>query len=133
VLDLTFLRFGSKEFSNHSIYSNWHLISDHVPLTVTIPIVEEHIQTKKCTIVKDSEEEKTFINEVIKAIKYIDTSNLSDVISLKSAVYIFAHYLDIIWEKNSKIVNITKHLKSWWDMNCSRNLEKYRSSKCIED
>ena len=133
MLDLTFLRFESKEFSNHFIYSNWHLTSDHVPLTVTIPIVEEYIQTKKCMIVKDSEEEKTFINEVIKAIKYIDTSNLSDIISLKSTICTFAHYLDIIWEKNSRIVNITKHPKSWWNMNCSRDLEKYRSSKCIED
>jgi len=65
------------------------LALDHTLLTITIFIVKEHIQTKKCTIVKDSEEEKTFINEVIKTIKDINTNNLLDAISLKSAVCFF--------------------------------------------
>jgi len=113
VLDLIFLRFGSEEINNHSIHSDWCLTSDHFLLTIILPIVKEHIQTKKHMVVKDSKEEKTFINKVINAIKDIDTSNLSDIISLKNAVYTFACSLDIIWEKNSKIVNITKHSKSW--------------------
>ena len=41
--------------------------------------------------------------------------------------------MEKIWVKNSKIINITKHSKSWWDMNCSRDLEKYRMTKHIED
>ena len=128
-----FLRFGSEEINNHSIHPDWYLTSDHSLLTITLPIIKEHIQTKKHMVVKDSKEEKTFINKVINAIKDIDTSNLSDIISLKNAVYTFACSLDIIWEKNSKIVNITKHSKSWWDTNCSRDLEKYRLTKHIED
>jgi len=88
------------------------LTLDHVLLTIIIPIVEEYIQIKKYMIVKDSKKEKTFVNEVIKAIKDIDTSNLLDAIFFKSAVCSFAWFLDIIWEKNSKIVNITKY-KSW--------------------
>ena len=32
-----------------------------------------------------------------------------------------------------KIINITKYSKSWWDVNCNRDLEKYRLSRHIED
>ena len=84
-------------------------------------------------IVKDSEEEKIFVNEVIKAIKDINTSDLYNVVSLENIVCSFIHSIERIWEKNSKIINITKYSKSWWNMNCSRDLEKYRSSKYIKD
>ena len=47
VLDLIFLHFGSDEFNNYIIHLDWRLTSDHTPLTIVIPIVEEHIQTKK--------------------------------------------------------------------------------------
>jgi len=41
--------------------------------------------------------------------------------------------MDKIWFKYSKIVNITKHSKSWWNGECQRELEKYRASKQVED
>ena len=37
------------------------------------------------------------------------------------------------WKKNSKIVTISKYLKSQWDTNCSRDLEKYRSTRSLVD
>jgi len=62
---------------------------DHAPLTITIPIIKENVLTKKHMIVKDSKKEKTFVNEIIKVIKDIDMSNLSNVISLESVVCSF--------------------------------------------
>jgi len=91
-----FLRFGSEELDNHSIHPDWYMALNHTLLTITILIVEEHIQTKKCTIIKDSEEEKIFVNEVIKAIKDINMSNLSNVISLKNVVCSFIYSLERI-------------------------------------
>ena len=128
-----FLRFRSDELNNHSIHPDWCLASDHAPLTITILITKEHIQTKKCMIVKNSEEEKIFINKVIKITKDIDMSDLSNVVSLENVVCSFTYSLERIWEKNSKTINITKYSKSWWNVNYSRDLEKYRSSKHIEN
>jgi len=90
------LRFRLEELNNYSIYSDWHLVSDHAPLTITIPIVNEYIQTKKHTIVKNREKEKIFVNEVIKAVKDINMSDLSNVVSCENVVYSFAHSLERI-------------------------------------
>ena len=38
-----------------------------------------------------------------------------------------------MWEKHSKVINITRYSKSWWDDNCKCNLDIYRSTKNIED
>ena len=73
VIDLIFLRSNSSEYDNYSIHPDWRLISDHAPLTVNIAISEEHIQTRKHTIVKNSEEEENFIAELIRA---INTENI---------------------------------------------------------
>ena len=91
VIDLIFLRYRSEELNNHSIYLEWRLVSDHAPLTICIPIFEKHIQTKKCSLVKDSNEEKKFINKLINHIHEIDISNISDIVLLKSSVQTIAH------------------------------------------
>ena len=66
-------------------------------------------------------------------IREINTSDLSDIKSLENVVHALAYSMKSIWEKNSKIVNITKHSKSWWDANYSRDLEKYKLIKHIKN
>ena len=53
-------------------------------------------------IVKDNNEEKTFINNLIKIIRFIDTSDLSDVELLKNVALTLACSIERIWEENSK-------------------------------
>jgi len=84
-----------------------------VPLSITIPITEENIDLHKRTIKKNSKEEELFIKEVIILLKNLDTSNILDIPNLERVVNDFANIIDNIWMKNSKIVNITKHAKSW--------------------
>jgi len=133
VINLIFLHSGSSELDNHTIHSNWRLSSDHAPLTIIIPIAEEHIISSKHSIIKDSEEELTFIKDLTNFIKNINTSNISYITSLDKAVDKFASAVEVTWEKNLKAINITRHFKSWWDENCCRDLEKYRLSKSLED
>ena len=107
-----FLRYGSEELDNYSIHFEWRLIFDYTPFTIHIPIFEKHIQTKKHLLVKDSDEEKIFINEIINHICEINMSNISDIISLKSSVQTIAYITESLWAQYLKTVNITKHSKS---------------------
>jgi len=110
------------EHNNYSIHLEWYLTFDHALLSIDIVIFEENIQTKKHTIVKYSEEEYNFINNLIEAIK-----------DLKHIVQTFADCMEKIWNKHSRIVNITKHSKVWWDEDCCRSLENYQHTKRLED
>ena len=106
---------------------------DYTPLTISIPFENLHIYNRIQTIAKNSTEEKVFIKDLINNILSIDTSILTNVKLLENAVDFFAIAIERAWEKNSKIINISKHLKSWWDTNCSRDLENYRSTRNLED
>ena len=64
---------------------------------VIIPIIEEHIQTKKQMIVKGSEE------------KSIDISILSNVEQLENVILSLANLMERIWVKNSKC-----QVHKWW-------------------
>ena len=59
------------------IYPELKLLSDHTPLTIDIMIIEEYIQTKKHTIIKNSEEEKNFLAELIDSVKGLNTKYIS--------------------------------------------------------
>ena len=95
--------------------------------------MEEHINTSKWSIVKDSEEKVTFIKDLISSFRSINTSFISDITSLDQTINNFTKVVKIAWEKSAKTINITKHSKSWWDNSCSRDLKKYKSSKSLED
>jgi len=81
-----FLCGGSSELNNHLIHSDWHLMSNHAPLTIIITIVEESVNSTKHSIIKDSKEEVAFIKDVTISIRNLNISNLSDITSLDNIV-----------------------------------------------
>jgi len=71
------------ELDNHTIYLEWKLLSEYALLTVNIAIVNEYIQTKKYTIIKNSKEEKNFIAKLIEAIKGLNMAHITSKEVLK--------------------------------------------------
>ena len=129
IINLIFLHNSSSKLDNYLIHTDWHHMSDHI----TISISEEYINSRKRLIIKDSKKEMSFIKNLISSIRNFHTSNLLDKEGLERVVIEFTKVVKYAWEKNSKFVNITKHSKSWWDTSCSRDLERYRLTRSLED
>jgi len=133
VIDFIFLWSRSSELNHHMIHLELCLMSDHALLTISIPIVEEFVNSSKWFIIKNSKKEVVFIKDITDSLKELNISNLLDSNRLENTVKFFANSVEHVWERNSKSINITKHLKSWWNKNCNKSLTKYRSSKNLKD
>jgi len=86
VLDLVFLCPNSFEHDNHCIYPDWRLTLDYALITVDISIIEEHVQTKKQSLIKNSEEESQFINEFVHSLKSVNTESIQSIDTLETIV-----------------------------------------------
>jgi len=106
-----FLCSGSNELNNHLIHPDWHLSSDHVSLTISIPIAEKNIISSRLSILKNSKEEATFVKEATVIIKNLNTSNLTDHNKLEDIVNLLELKIELAWAKNAKQTRITKHSK----------------------
>ena len=133
VLDFVFTQSSSTEFNWHHIYPDWRLLSDHAPITVDIPIRDKDILIKWHSLIKGSDEENWFIEDLIQLIKNLNTSSIQDVESLEEVVQLLATNIEDIWFKHSKIVNITRHSKAWWNEDCHHTLCKYQQSRSLEN
>jgi len=128
-----FLQANSEEFNNHSILPDLWSLSNYTPLIVIIIINEEFIQDKYWTIIKNSEEEESFVSKLKSEIGNTNITDISDSKSLERVVYKFVSILANLWNKYSKHVKITKHSKTWWNKEYNRDLNMYRTSKSIPD
>ena len=64
---------------------------DYALITIKIPIVKKYIQTKKYSLIKDSEEEVLFIKELIHSITNINTSQILYANNLEATVQRIAY------------------------------------------
>ena len=111
VIDLMFLRCGSAELDHHFIFPDYRLFSDHVPLTIDIPIGDEIIQSTKLSVVPRSNQEKDFIKGVILNLQVLDTLNIDSIENLNLVVNRLGSIIEQMWFKNAKRTKISKHSK----------------------
>ena len=80
---------------------------------ISIIIEEEYVQERKQTIIKNSKEEKEFINKLKVNISNMNTTNILDSNILEYLTQAFFSIAENLWNKYSKIANITKCSKAW--------------------
>ena len=132
-INLIFIQCNSPTLNNHSIYSEWCLSSNYAFLTITILISEEIVNIRKSNIKKGSDKETQFLKDAANIINNLNVSNLMNIHMLENIVNELIIKVEEVWNWNVKLTNIMRYSKSWWDNNCSRELEKYRISKSLED
>ena len=133
VIDLMFLRSGSKKLDSHSILSESRLSSDHAPLSIDIPISGEVILSSKLVIYPGSDQEKAFIKDIISNFTHLDTSNIVNIKELDNIVNRLGSTIEQMWSKNAKRTRISKHSKQWWSESCNQALNDYRSTRSWEN
>ena len=74
------------EIDNDSINLEIQYPSDHIPLTVNIVLIEEFIQDKQYTIIKNSKKEEKFTSNLIIAISVICKPTHPEITSLQCVV-----------------------------------------------
>ena len=109
VLDLMFLHTNVEKFNNYTISSDFWGLSDHTSLSVYIIIEEKFIHDRKLAIIKNSEKEKKFINELRNRVSCIDTTNIHNCEILEEVTQEFASIAEELWYKHSKYGNTLKH------------------------
>jgi len=86
VIDLVFINPNNPGFSQHSLHSELHRPSDHVPFIIEVGINKTNIDNSFWSICKDSEEEKNFIKAITDNILALDTTNITSKENLETIV-----------------------------------------------
>ena len=133
IIDLMFLHYGSLDLDHYSILPESCLSLDHASLVIDITISKEIIQTLKFTLALKSEQETTFIQDIILNLKCLDMSHIDSIDKLEQAVHQVGTIIDQAWTKNVKKSKISKHSKQWWSNKCKQSLENYRALRSLDN
>ena len=80
---------------------------------------------KKQSLIKNSDKKNYFIKKLINMIKSMNMSSIQSIEALKNIIQMLSINIDNTWYKYSKNVNITKHLKLWWNKDYHKDLNMY--------
>jgi len=110
ILDLVFLEPNNLRFGRH-ILLDLQKPSDHILLIINVGIKKENFDLIIQSIKKDNTKEENFISSIIRDVKLIDTSSITNRESLQNAINQLTGAFEKVWAENSKPCYITKHSK----------------------
>jgi len=63
----------------------------------------------------------------------VNTTIIQNTETLEEVVQSILSNIEESWQKNSKLIKITRHSKAWWNEDCCLSLEKYWLSRSLEN
>ena len=133
VIDLMFLWYRLDKTDYYLIHLEWCLTLDHTPLTISVPIIDKVVNISRLLIQQNSKQEVVFVEEITSIFKNLDTSSISDKPHLENTVNCLNVLIDQAWNKHAKWSRIMKHSKQWWNEDYSKSLNKYKTTKSLEN
>ena len=133
VLDLVFIPLHNSGFNQHEILPDIRKPSDHVLLIIKIGIQDINNNSIKCTIKKNSDQEKNFIKNIISNTHLLNMEDIHTKEDLEVCVNHLSEIFQTSWDKHSKETRFAKHSKKWWNADCTDSINKYRSNSSIDN
>ena len=110
------------------LHSDIRKPSDYVPLTIKVGIVETNTDLSFRSISKDNKKEEKFLAALISSFFNINSSTITTKEELEGVVQQMADTFERSWNNHMKLKHITKHLKKWWNQDCTTGLSRYHAS-----
>jgi len=95
--------------------------------------MDEVVNTSRLSIQQNSKQEVTFVEEVTSIFKNLDTSSISDKPHLENTVNHLNVLINQAWNRHAKQSRTTKHSKQWWNEDCNKSLNEYRTTRSLEN
>src|SRR6201999_1584205 len=109
----------------HCVHEWDHMGSDHVPLSVTLPIAPVIIVPGKHVLKLDSEEEQSFIDGIASLLCSLGGRPLDTPDLLEALCKDLSDGVEQLWQRFSSVSRANPRSKSWWNGDCTRALNRY--------
>jgi len=133
VIDLMFLPLDRGMDVVHSVHEWDHMGSDHVPLSVTLPIAPVVLAPGKRTLKVDSDEEQGFTGSIAILLCSLGGRPMNTPDDLEALVKDLSDGIELLWQQFSKVSRANPRSQSWWNEECTIALNLYRESQLHEE
>src|SRR6185369_17231384 len=126
VIDLVFVSADSPADLVHAVLDLERDSSDHAPLQVTIPTLDDIPDVVRRTIPSQSEEAARFSLAVTEALVNVGRSQLNNPLDIEEALEAFSMTVKGAFDANAKTIQIAARSNRWWNADCKTAIQAYR-------
>jgi hypothetical protein len=119
--------------TEHEIHPDLRGMSDHAPLTITLPGPDSEVPVTHWSIQSGTDEEQAYLGEVLESLEALlmwegqTAGEVDEVVEAISSAFSKA------WDSQAKETRRGKHSNGWWTQECSDSIAVYHASHDADD